>query len=213
MANPPLIPFQRTQSRGPWPVSLWPAAPLLVATVVFSLGAPGCADKPSASPSGNRSADLVVPQPRAALPVAIQRQVAAGHEEDAAAIEGERLCREFARRKNDSASGANDLLEPASGPPDAAVSRQEADRLEADMILRGRLRIAQVRRQQVGGTASQDPPRFVLVAEGAYASAPIKVRTPDGRVETSQRVAIQDPDILVEVRAGKIHGTRVTVGR
>ena len=49
--------------------------------------------------------------------------------------------------------------------------------------------------------------RFLLTLDGTCYSEPVRVQTPTG-VDRRQRMA-SNPDLLVEVRDGKIHGLQV----
>jgi hypothetical protein len=110
-------------------------------------------------------------------------------------------CEQFMALKNAGDPNANDLLGPAPSVPSAPVSEEEADRLDADYILHGPLHILEVRRQDNG----DGPPRCLLVTEGAYTCPKVPIR---GGGEPASR-HLGNPDLLVEVRDGKIYGVRV----
>jgi hypothetical protein len=114
-----------------------------------------------------------------------------------------RLCRRFMDLKNAGDPQADGLLGPAPAVPAAAVAPAEADRLEAEFMLRQPFRVREVGRDAAAPAAAG---RFVLVVDGSVASERVAVETPKG-TETRQR-AMWSPDLVVEVRDGKIHGVR-----
>jgi hypothetical protein len=113
------------------------------------------------------------------------------------------LCEEFSNLKNAGDQRANHLLGPPPAVPDRAVSRDEADRLDAEFILRQPLRVAEVR-PLPPGKGTFEAPRFVLVAKGSVTSERFLV---EGSAQPSQRMLF-NPDIIVEVRDGRLHGVR-----
>ncbi len=114
---------------------------------------------------------------------------------------GEDVCRRFMALKNAGDPHADDLLAPRPQVPAEAVSQQEADRIDTELMLRQPLQVRDVRPLPA---RSPDVGRFALVVRGSLSSERLLVRTPDG-VEASQR-ALWSPDLVVEVRDGKIHG-------
>jgi hypothetical protein len=107
--------------------------------------------------------------------------------------------RHFMELKNAGDPRADDLLGPAPVIPDEPVSEAEADRLDAEVLLHGRLQIKDVR--------AEDGSHLALAAQGSYSARPLQVQTASG-VERSQRV-LTNPDIIVEVRDGKLYGVRL----
>lgn len=107
----------------------------------------------------------------------------------------EQLCLEFAERKNRGDPRANDLLGPPPVVPATAVTEADAQRLDTEIFLRRDYRIREVRPEGSDGRI------VVLVVEGNLMSEPMRVGT-DG-LGTRQ---IVNPDLVVEVRNGKIHG-------
>jgi hypothetical protein len=116
--------------------------------------------------------------------------------------EEERLCWEFARLKNAGDRQADRLLGPPPVVPDRAVSRPEADRLDAEFILRQPFRITKVRRLPERGAGGA--PRLKLVGKGSVRSERFLV---EGDAQPSQRMLF-NPDLIVEVRDGKLYGVR-----
>jgi hypothetical protein len=115
----------------------------------------------------------------------------------------EQLCRQFMALKNADDPRAEAFLTPRPTVPAEAVSQEEADRLDADIMLHQKLRVRDVYplKSWWGGTR-----RCVLVVEGSLSSDRILVRTPTG-TDASQR-SVWSPDLIVEVRDGTIHGVR-----
>jgi hypothetical protein len=115
----------------------------------------------------------------------------------------EQLCRQFMTLKNAHDPQAEQLLAPRPAVPTAAVSPSEADRLNADIMLHQDFTV-----QDVYPDAAAEPgaPHMVLVTRGSVSSDRILVQTATG-TEASQR-AMFSPDLIVEVRDGKIHGVR-----
>jgi hypothetical protein len=110
------------------------------------------------------------------------------------------LCDRFVRLRNAGHAAADALLGRVPVVPDAPVSPEEANRLQTDFFLREPVEIRTVERAPGG------PPRFVLAAKGNVAAPALSVRTSAG-VERSQRT-MTNPDLVVEVRDGKIYGVR-----
>jgi hypothetical protein len=115
----------------------------------------------------------------------------------------EPVCQHFMALKNAGDPRADELLAPRPAVPDEAVSQEEADRLDADIMLHQPFHVREVRALPASG---DEPKHFVLVVQGSVASERLRVRTAGG-VEAAQR-AMWSPDLLVEVREGKICGIR-----
>jgi hypothetical protein len=116
----------------------------------------------------------------------------------------QQLCREFMALKNAGSPRAADLLGPAPTVPAAAVSPEEADRLEAEFILRRDYHVVGVRPDTSGG--SDAVPRVVLTLHGSVDTERIPVATPTG-TEVRYR-SLAHPDVIVEVRNNQILGVR-----
>jgi hypothetical protein len=112
--------------------------------------------------------------------------------------------KEFARLKNAHDPAANDLLAPEPEVPAEPVSEAEKERLDANFILRRPFEVSAIRVLADGATGVR---RYVLVIEGGVASQPMSWHTAAGKVEKGQRL-LNNPDVVVEVRDGKIHGVR-----
>jgi hypothetical protein len=114
------------------------------------------------------------------------------------------LCLRFADQVNRDKVPAADLLGPAPAAPTAPVSPEEAARLDAEFILRNTYRISEVRPYE---SPKDGPPRFLFVLKGSVTSERLKVKTSKGDIEEGQRT-MGSPDVIVEVRDGKIYGVR-----
>jgi hypothetical protein len=118
----------------------------------------------------------------------------------------DRLCDEFRRLRNAGDPGADELLGRVPAVPAAAVTPEEAGRLETDYFLRTEgLRILEVRAE----AAPEAAPRYRLVTKGSVAAETLTVRTPAGD-QRSQRT-MSNPDLVVEVRGGKLFGVLAEV--
>jgi hypothetical protein len=107
----------------------------------------------------------------------------------ASGSEEEQLCRRFADLKNAGDATANDLLAPAPAVPVERVSNEEADRLDAQFILRNPFQVRKV--------LASGPKQFVLVVEGGCASEKLPGH--------GQRWLL-NPEIVVTVQNGQILG-------
>lgn len=118
--------------------------------------------------------------------------------------EEEKVCREFIRLKNAKDPAANDLLGPAAVIPDEPVSPEEAQRLQTEAFLRGDYEITDVWSRPA--TAGSPTTPIILVTKGAFEGVRLKIKTPSGVDVVTRSMA--HPDLIVEVRDGKIHGVR-----
>ena len=108
------------------------------------------------------------------------------------------LCKVFRDRKNAGDPAADALLAPLPPQPEAPISQEEAARFQAACFLRQDISILFVHRDAKG--------RLVLVTKGSVSAPTLEVRTARG-VDRVQRTMV-NPDLIVEVRDGKIHGLR-----
>jgi hypothetical protein len=115
----------------------------------------------------------------------------------------EQLCRRFMALKNAGDPAADQLLAPRPTVLETPVSEEDADRFDADIMLHQNFRV-----RDVYPVHAERPEltRVVLVVEGALSSERIQVKTPTG-IDTNQR-SVANPDLIVEVRDGLIHGVR-----
>ncbi len=109
------------------------------------------------------------------------------------------LCRRWITLKNASDPEADKLLEPSEKTPTETVTEEQADHLDASFCLHHPdIRIASLR-------ALPDQ-RFLLVAKGSVSAPELLVRS-GNKVDSVSRV-LYHPDVIVEVRNGKIHAIR-----
>jgi hypothetical protein len=108
------------------------------------------------------------------------------------------LCEQFRLLKNAGDPSVDDLLAPLPIPPEKPISQEEAARFQADCFLHQDIRILAVRRDMNGP--------LVLDTKGNVSAPPLEVRIARG-VDRVQRTMV-NPDLIVEVRDGKIHGLR-----
>jgi hypothetical protein len=119
---------------------------------------------------------------------------------------------DFCVKANQLDRSALDLLGPEPVFDDQPVSEAEADARQADFYLRRpELRVLGIRRGEPGKKRKKgDPPRdvYTLVTKVQGSTPPLTVRNANGLVESPSRLFLIDPDIVVEVKGGKIHGVR-----
>jgi hypothetical protein len=118
------------------------------------------------------------------------------------------LCERFAQLKNAGDPQAEELLGPLPPVPADPISDDEADRLDAEFLLHAKLQILGVW-PEPGPAGQGQPPRCRLALNGSYACRPLLI---DGSPRPSQRVLV-NPDLIVEVRDGKVCGVRVQLHR
>jgi hypothetical protein len=109
----------------------------------------------------------------------------------------ERICVQFLQLKNAGDPAADQLLGPAPAVPAAPVSPEGAERLQTDFFLRQDFRVVGTGRDQQTGAP-------VLYTKGNVSAPTLAVKTGAG-VETAQRT-MSNPDLLIEVRDGRIVG-------
>jgi len=108
------------------------------------------------------------------------------------------LCEKYKVLKNAGDSSADQLLAALPAMPAEPISQEEAERFQADCFLHQDIRILSVH------LASSN--QFVLVTKGNVSAPTLQIRTAKG-VDRVQRTMV-NPDLIVEVRDGKIHGIR-----
>jgi hypothetical protein len=117
------------------------------------------------------------------------------------------FCLKFADKVNSGEKPPADLLGPAPSVPAEPVTPDEADRLDAEFILRNSYKVTEVRPQPDGPKGA---PRFLFVLKGDVKSERLRVRAWEGRIEEGQR-SMTSPEVIVEVRDGKIYGVKAQV--
>jgi hypothetical protein len=124
----------------------------------------------------------------------------------------DRVLDSFARKVNAKDREALNLLGPEPVFDEEPVSEQEADARQASFYLRRpELRVVAIRRGEPGKKRKRgDPPRdvYTLVTKVQGSTPLLTVRNNKGVVESPSRLFMLDPDIVVEVKGGKIHGVR-----
>jgi hypothetical protein len=115
------------------------------------------------------------------------------------------VCEAFMQLKNAKDAAADDLLGPLPPVPSDPVTEEEADRLDTDYVLHSPLYIIAVRPDTAASVGK--PSRCVLVVKGTFSCRPLRVR---GSESHSQRHLV-NPDLIVEVRDGKLYGVRAQV--
>jgi hypothetical protein len=114
------------------------------------------------------------------------------------------LVDQFMHLKNAKDERAHDLLAQLPPVPEetVAVSPDEAQRIQTAYFLRDTLEIVTIERV----TKSSKVPTYRLTTEGTVASPRLTVRVANGA--RSEQRTMSNPDVLVEVRDGKIIGIR-----
>jgi hypothetical protein len=108
------------------------------------------------------------------------------------------LAGDFQRLKNANDPAVEQLLGSMPAVPEGPISQEEAERFQADCFLRQNLHVRSIRIAPAN--------RFVVVTKGNVSAPTLSVRTANG-VDRIQRT-MSNPDLIVEVRDGKIHGVR-----
>lgn len=133
-------------------------------------------------------------QPRYALPP----DVRSGTPEWSPDPEEVQIVERFMALKNADDPEAEQLLAPPPVIADKPVSEWEANRIQTECFLRQNIRILSVRPTW--------EKRWVLATKGNVSAPMLPVRTANG-VDRIQRT-MSNPDLIVEVRDGKVHGIR-----
>lgn len=118
--------------------------------------------------------------------------------EAVAMLADRKICEQYKELKNAGDPAADRLLAALPDVPADPISQEQADRFQAGCFLHQKIRIGSVR--------SASSSRFILSTKGNVSAPTISVRGSNG-VESIQRT-MSNPDLLVEVRDGKIHGVR-----
>jgi hypothetical protein len=118
-----------------------------------------------------------------------------------------KLCLQFIDEINAGKAPPAERLGPRPSVPDDPVTPEDAARLDAEFILRRSYRVEDVRPYPAGPNGE---PRFLLVLKGGVDSEKMRVRTGEGQIEEGKRI-LSNPDVIVEVRDGKIYGIKAQV--
>jgi hypothetical protein len=113
------------------------------------------------------------------------------------------VCDQFMQLKNARDPAAAELLGPLPPVPADPVTEEEADRLDAEFVLHSPLQVVEVR-ADTSASADGKAAHCVLVVKGTFTCRPLRVVGAHG---LSQRYLV-NPDLIVEVRDGKIYGLR-----
>jgi hypothetical protein len=120
----------------------------------------------------------------------------------------DRLCQQYARLKNAGDPAADDLLAAAPDANAKVVDAEDKDAFDAAWVLRAPCKVLDVRHDHSKpGTA-----RFVLVLHGGATTPEVAVAKAGSIGRPSQRT-LMNPDVLVEVREGKIVPIKVGLHR
>jgi hypothetical protein len=126
----------------------------------------------------------------------------------------EQIVDRFVRLREANDKAALDLLGPPPVFDGQPLSEEESEVRATDHFLRSDLRITGIRRGEpdVMGVQQATPNRFTLITQGNVSSPPMRVRTEKG-VEPPGQILMNNPDLVIEVRAGRIHGLRSELHR
>jgi hypothetical protein len=104
---------------------------------------------------------------------------------------------------------ALEFLGPAPDFDEEPVTEETAAARQTDFFLRSPLEFRDIWRGEPDGRGGQRPSahRYTLVTRGNVSSPPLNIRT-DGGIRTRVQEHTSSPDLVVEVRDGKIYGLR-----
>ncbi|MFO0926934.1 MAG: hypothetical protein U0736_07805 [Gemmataceae bacterium] len=117
---------------------------------------------------------------------------------------------EAVRLLNEGGADRHRLLGPAAVFDDTPVDEAQADARQADFYLRHpKLHITAIRRgEQVRGKQVDRPRTYTLGTKVDGSTPPLRIRTETGRVEAPSRLFMINPDLVVELRDGKVFAVR-----
>jgi hypothetical protein len=120
----------------------------------------------------------------------------------------EKLLDRFVNLHNAGDPDAASLLGPEPRVLDRPLSPDEARKLQTEFFLRQKTEIKEFSRKRFTSGRRRTLPegQFVLVVKGQFTAPAMEVRTEKG-VRTKQAM-LYNPDLIVEVKGGKIHGVR-----
>jgi hypothetical protein len=114
----------------------------------------------------------------------------------------DRVIDAFVSARRNGGEQALELLGPAPVFPEQGVSEAEAERLQTESFLRADLKFVDVWRGE-----PDVPGRYTLATRGNVSAPPLRIQTAKGVDPPSQRF-MTNPDLVVEVRGGKVYGVR-----
>jgi len=109
------------------------------------------------------------------------------------------LCEQWKKLKNAGDSDTEYLIEPLTPTPNEPITEEQADNFDANFCLHH----PKIRIESLRALSSN---RFLFVAKGSISTPILLVRT-GNKVDSVSRVLFH-PDVVVEVRNGKIHPIR-----
>jgi hypothetical protein len=123
--------------------------------------------------------------------------------------EEDRLIDRFVTLHKAGDKAALDLLGPAPVFDDEPVSEKTAESRQTDFYLRSDLQFRDIRRGEPDGNGGRRavPGRYTIVTKGSVSSPKLNIRTERG-IEREAQEHLTSPDLVVEVREGKIYGLR-----
>ncbi len=135
---------------------------------------------------------------RFALAAWVSIALVVGCQKDRGTPAAMQLSKRYQALKNAGDSAADALLVPMPTVPAKPVSPEEAERIQTECFLHQDIRILSIR--------ADSPHRLVLTTKGNVSAPTLQVQTAKG-VDRVQRT-MANPDLIVEVRGGRIHGVR-----
>jgi hypothetical protein len=118
------------------------------------------------------------------------------------------LVQQFARLKNAGDNTANDLIAPGPDLSQTVIEEEDKPAFDAAFVLHEPSQIVEI--------IPDDPtalfPRFAFVLKGGFATPKVTIRNKNGLQAGSQRI-LSNPEVLVEVREGRIHPLKVGLPR
>ena len=127
--------------------------------------------------------------------------------------EADRLVDAFRTARNEDAESSLNLA-PDPVFDDKPVGENEGEAMHAAYILHRVRKIVEISAGEPvkGGGWWDTPRRYTLATRGQYSAPKVAIEIA-GRVQTPASLFIIDPDIVVEVRDGKIHALRAEMPR
>jgi hypothetical protein len=123
--------------------------------------------------------------------------------------DADRVVDRFLTLRKAGEKSALDLLGPAPAFDDEPVDRKTAEARWTDFFLRSDLHFRDIWRGEPDGQGGQrpTPQRYTIVTKGNASTPKLAIQTNRG-VEVPSQLMMTDPDLVVDVRDGKIQGLR-----
>lgn len=128
----------------------------------------------------------------------------------------EQLLDRFVEAVNARKQEAKNYLGPPPLFEEKPLSEKQADALYAEFYLHHpELRVLSIRKGEpaADGSMKATPGRYTLVTKVQGSTPALRIRNDQGVVESPSRLFMLDPDLVVEVRQGKIFGLRAELHR